>query len=112
MIVQVVRLHEKGWALPRWRLALARPVSAALQLRDERTAIPGQACRVARLMDPLTKEPLLQVPPLRDAVLVHADATYWMLSGVEYLYDEMADRHIGFGQVWQVTACAQKNTAG
>ncbi len=76
-----------------------RPVRGILRVREEFDQKTHRHHRVARLADPVTAA-TLDVPPLFDAMLVHADTGFMTLSGFERIAEGLGQREIAFAQSW------------
>lgn len=105
MLFRILRLRDRGWLLPRFRLSTTA-ITARLHVAEQLDAELNRTVRVAKLLDPTTGAPLDSVPPLRDCVLVHfASEGRLSLSGVEHLRDDLGTREIACAQSWILT-CA------
>lgn len=103
MIFEVIPMREKGWALPRFRSCMVRPVRADLEVRDVVDPHMHRATRVAQLLDPVTRKPLERPPPLYDAVLICAKPDYMTLTGFERIMDDFGQREYHYAQSWLLT---------
>lgn len=105
MLFRILRLREKGWLLPRFRLSTTA-ITARLHVAEQLDAALNRTVRVAKLLHPSTGAPLDSVPPLCDVQLLHfASEGRMSLSGVELLSDDLGTREIAYAQSWLLT-CA------
>lgn len=102
MLFRVLRLRDRGWLLPRYRLATTA-ILARLHVAEQLDPELNRTVRVATLLHPVTGAPLDQVPPLCDVVLVHFASRRMSLSGVENLKNELGTREIAYAQSWILT---------
>ncbi|TVT55705.1 MAG: hypothetical protein FHK80_13900 [Azoarcus sp. PHD] len=65
-----------------------------------------RATRIARLVDPLTHQPMLVPPPLHDVVLICVRRDYWTLTGIERVPDRLGERVFEYAQSWILTPVA------
>lgn len=99
--VEVLRLRDHGWVLPRFRLALLRPKPGLLLLDEIEVKALNRHARVARLIDAEAQIPFDQIPPLIDATFLRMTVDEWVLTGTERLPDGL--REIDYTQSWLVT---------
>lgn len=111
MMFDVVPLREEGWALPRFRACMLRPVRGDLLVRDLADHGLHRACRVARLRDPVTLVELPAPRPLYDATLLCVDWDYMTLTGFERVFDELAQREYHYAQSWLLKAVGDSEGA-
>lgn len=110
MLFRVLRLREKGWLLPRYRLSTTA-ITARLLVSEQLDATFNRTVRVAKLLDPTTGAPLDSVPPLCDVQLLHFASGRMSLSGVELLGDDLGTREIAYAQSWILTAADDPDSA-
>lgn len=106
MVFDVVLTREGGWTLPRFRSCFRRPIRGVLEVFDELDPHLHRATRIARLVDPLTHQPMLVPPPLHDVVLICVRRDYWTLTGIERVPDRLGERVFEYAQSWILTPVA------
>ena len=99
LIVSIRRQYDKGWQLPRFRLAMYRPTEGILIIKDELVTEWNRNSRVARIQDHQSGAEL-EFLPLFDVQVVRATPFEWALAGIERIND--ADRILEFAQTWAV----------
>lgn len=100
LIVQVRRLRQDGWTLPRHRLAFGPPAEGIFSLREELVQALHRHTRVAMLLDAHTLAPVAGIPPLYDAALLRATADEWVVTGFERI--ERGVQMVDVAQTWLV----------
>ncbi len=100
LIVQVRRLRDEGWVLPRHRLAFGLLPEGIFSLREEMVPMLNRHARVARLLDADTGKPEDNPPALYDAVVLRATADEWIVSGLERVLSGLQE--VDVAQTWQV----------
>lgn len=100
MLVKIIRLRAEGRPLPPYRRAFG-VVRGNLVLSDAKDPENERVVRLARVLDPRTRQPLA-IPPLFDATLVKVSEDMW-LSGYERHHEPLFDRTTDWAQTWLVT---------
>lgn len=78
------------------------PLDAEVQVLDEYDRERGLVVRQARLLDPLTMQPLAEVPTLYNAILVTMRSDYFVLAGIERLTGDLDNRVFEYAQMWEL----------
>lgn len=100
MLFDLIRVREKGWALPRHRLNMAGPVRGLLSVEEHQDQELNRTTRVARLLDAKTGRPMDAVLPLYDVALICVRKDYMSLTGIERHHDMLLQRNFDFAQTW------------
>jgi hypothetical protein len=101
LIVEVRRIREDGWPLPRFRLAFVRPVRGVLDLKERYLADLNRTTRMARLLDRATGKEISEAPPIIDVRLIYASGDELVLIGLERT--DRCGRVTDHAQTWRVT---------
>jgi hypothetical protein len=100
LIVEVRRLRDGGWIIPRYQHAFGQAPQGILSLREEQVPDWNRHSRVARLLDQDTGAALEAVPALYDAVLLQAANSEWVITGAERAMHGL--REVDCVQTWRV----------
>lgn len=100
LIVQVRRLRDEGWVLPRHRLAFGQLPEGIFSLREELVPALNRHTRVARLLDAGTGTPVEGLLALYDAAVLRAGADEWVVAGMERVLRGLQE--VDVAQTWQV----------
>jgi hypothetical protein len=101
LIVEVRRIREDGWPLPRFRLAFLRPVRGVLDLKERYVPDLNRTTRVARLLDRASGAEIEETPPIIDVRLIYATGDEMVLIGLER--KDQFGRLVDQAQTWRVT---------
>lgn len=112
VLFDVIPLREEGWALPRFRSCMLRPVRADLVVRDVPDRELHRTTRLACLRDPGTLVALEHPRPLYDVTLLCVDSDYMTLTGFERVFDELAQREYHYAQSWLLTRVEEAGSSG
>ena len=96
MKVEVKLLSEKGRAVPRGLQRTRRSYRGAFTLQEMRSAELGRTCFVANVHCDLGGAPESLLPPLIDAIVIHAEGGRLRVRGFEMLDG------LQLGQTWEV----------
>ena len=96
MRVEVKLLSEKGRAVPRALHRTRRRYTGAFSLQEMRSSELGRTCFVANLHCDLEGAPEPLLPPLIDAIVIHAEGGRLRVRGFEMLDG------LQLGQTWEV----------
>lgn len=99
MIFELVRVRDKGWVLPRFRLAMLERVRGHLSIDEQHDQELNRTVRVATLLDTKTMRPL-DIPPLYDVAIVKVSKSYMSLSGFERIHDKTQTKDFDYAQSW------------
>ena len=100
LIVEVRRVREGGWVLPRFRSCMHPPVRGLLRVAERYVPELRRHARVADLLDPKTAVPVAGVLSLLDATLIQAHGDTFTITGIERVQQGM--REIDFAQTWLI----------
>lgn len=101
LIVQILRLRDEGWVLPRHRWAFGQLPEGVFSLREEWVPELNRHARVARLLNTHTGMPVDGLAPLADSVLLRASADEWVISGMERVMRGL--QVVDVAQTWLVS---------
>lgn len=105
LLFDLRRVRQQGWVLPRFRSCMLHPVRGILRVSEQRLHDMHRSTRVAELLDPATRQPHPDVPPLIDAVLLAADGAGLTITGVERIRE--GERVIDYAQTWLLDAVVE-----
>lgn len=107
MRVMVYRYRNRGQLLPKHQFAQQIGVIGELLFLDELSRFSQRGTRIAKRLDPATREPCDAVPCLYDVVMIAVRDRAMTLSGIEWLQDAMDVREVEYAQSWLVE-CAER----
>lgn len=99
MLVRLHRLRERGCPIPKWQFATKRPVHGELTVHEERDDLLNRYTRVAKVRSLDDTQPL-DIPPLRDVLLVELTRERLILSGIERHEDITISKIEDVAQTW------------
>lgn len=73
MFFDVRYLMEQGWVLPRFRSRMLRPILGDLVIQEDHDDLLRRHVRIARLLDPATKEVLTIPRSIYDVTVIAAN---------------------------------------
>lgn len=99
MKVNLHRLRERGWPIPKYQFAFKPTLEGELTLHEERDAVLNRYTRVARLraIEPASGA---LVPALLDAQLLELTRERIILSGIERIEEPALSKIEDFAQTW------------
>lgn len=107
MLVDLYRVRDRGWVLPRFRSAFLPPVRAKLQVIERYDTTLYRNVRVATALCPTTLQPIDEVPELIDVQLVKIESpadgiapSVITLAGFERIHDGVEVRKREYAQSW------------
>lgn len=103
MVVDIVRVREAGWVLPRFRSCMRKAVRGELHVADVYDGILNRWTRVATLLNPVSKAPMPEPPQIYDVTLLAVRSDYLTLTGFERVWDGMSEREYDYAQTWVVS---------
>ncbi len=112
MFFELIRVREKGWVLPRHRLATMPRLRGLLSVDEQLDQSLNRTVRVAVFIDTRTKRPIAEVLPLFDVTLLRATPEYISLSGFERIHDMLAQRDYDYAQSWVLYSTEDEFSAG
>lgn len=100
MLIRLLRLRERGWPIPKYQFAFKQGIPGELTVHEERDPVLNRYTRIARLTDPVTHNPMPNIPKLLDAQLVGLTREMMSLSGIERIEDPALQKIEDFAQTW------------
>lgn len=107
MRVMVYRYRNRGQLLPKHQFAQQNGAYGELLVLDELNRFSQRGTRIAKLLDPTTREPFAGLPCLYDVVMIAVRDRAMTLAGIERLQDAMAAQEVEYAQSWLVE-CAER----
>ena len=99
MRVNLHRMRERGWPVPRYQFAFRQTVAGDLTLHEQRDNVLNRMTRVAQLRS-LEPGSELLVPLLLDAQLIELTNERLILSGIERVEEPLILKIEDFAQTW------------